>query len=280
MASVGDAVKDILHRSDSILEELTRTLRYAVVPQVADTIGYRAGQIVATLEELCYDYLLPIEFERGIDSLINLLNQRLIELQNRSRTNRLTESDEHVRTFSCSKQYTGKQGRPSYFIPQEQIEGLRELGFSWKKIAEMLSISERTLINKRRELDIEDKYTHISEHNIDIVVGQLLRESPNMGEKMLKGALLSKGITMQRRRLRESVERVDPVGKVVRRFRNLKRRVYSVEGPNALWLVLLSSYFLRLLRIRNVFEVRTEYFEYRISSISDFFCGGWGRGGR
>ena len=44
-----------------------------------------------------------------------------------------------------------------------------------------------------------------------------------MGEKLLAGALLAKGIHIQRRRIRQSVSRVDPVGKALRRFRRLKK---------------------------------------------------------
>ena len=52
---------------------------------------------------------------------------------------------------------------------------------------------------------------------------------------MLVGALLSRGITVQRGMLRKSIEHVDPVGKVLRRLRTLRRRAYNVSTPNALW---------------------------------------------
>ena len=52
---------------------------------------------------------------------------------------------------------------------------------------------------------------------------------------MLVGALLSRGITVQREMLRRSIERVDPVGKVLRRLRSLQRTAYNVSTPNALW---------------------------------------------
>ena len=52
---------------------------------------------------------------------------------------------------------------------------------------------------------------------------------------MLVGALLSHGITVQREMLRKSIERVDPVGKVLRRLRTLRRRAYNLFTPNALW---------------------------------------------
>ena len=56
---------------------------------------------------------------------------------------------------------------------------------------------------------------------LDAEMQTILTENPNMGEKMLVGALLSRGITVQKEMLRKSIERVDPVGKVLRRLRTL-----------------------------------------------------------
>ena len=88
---------------------------------------------------------------------------------------------------------TCKQGRPRYEIHREELEGLRDLGFTWKKIAEILCVSERTLRTKRHELEITDKYTGIRDNELDNFIQEILEESPNMGEKMLQGALQSCG---------------------------------------------------------------------------------------
>ena len=50
---------------------------------------------------------------------------------------------------------------------------------------------------------------------MDNFIQELLEESPNMGEKMRLGAMQSRGIRIQRRRLRSSIERVDLIGKVL-----------------------------------------------------------------
>ena len=70
---------------------------------------------------------------------------------------------------------------------------------------------------------------------LDVEVQTILTENPKLGENMLVGALLSRGITVQREMLRRSIERVDPVGKVLRRLRSLRRTAYNVSTPNALW---------------------------------------------
>ena len=65
------------------------------------------------------------------------------------------------------------------------------MGFTWKKIAEILCVSERTLRTKRHELKISEKYTEIEDNRIDDCIQDILEESPNMGEKILLGALKS-----------------------------------------------------------------------------------------
>lgn len=128
-----------------------------------------------------------------------------------------------------------KIGRPKYDISREEIEGLKSMGFTWKKISELLSISERTLRTRRHELEVSEKYEDIDDVRLDGIIQEILEQSPNMGEIMLQGAIQSRGINIQRRRLRASIERVDPVGRELRRLMCLKRRSYSVESPNALW---------------------------------------------
>ena len=92
-----------------------------------------------------------------------------------------------------------------------------------------------------------------------IPIHEILEESPNIGEKTLQGALQSRGIRIQRRRLSSSVESVDPIGKVLRRLRTLRRRKYQVEEPNALWLVFFHPSF----------HYRV-YFQIRFSSTKRF----------
>ncbi|PIK62376.1 hypothetical protein BSL78_00695 [Apostichopus japonicus] len=59
--------------------------------------------------------------------------------------------------------------------------------------------------------------------------------NPNYGEKMVRGLVASKGIKVQRQRLRQSLRRVDPQGIQRRKATALHRRQYRVEGPNSVW---------------------------------------------
>ena len=98
-------------------------------------------------------------------------------------------------------------------IHREELEGLIDLRFTWKKIAEILCLSERTVRTKRHELEITDKYTGIRDNALDNFIQEIIEESPKMGEKMLQGALQSRGIQIQRTRLRSSIEGLTPLEK-------------------------------------------------------------------
>ena len=59
-------------------------------------------------------------------------------------------------SFSCPTTKLTGGGRPVIVVQRGQIEFLRELHFSWVKIANLLGISESTLRRRRRELNWND----------------------------------------------------------------------------------------------------------------------------
>ena len=59
-------------------------------------------------------------------------------------------------SFACPITKLTGAGRPVIVIEREQIEFLRELHFSWVKIASLLGISESTLRRRRRELNLNN----------------------------------------------------------------------------------------------------------------------------
>ena len=71
---------------------------------------------------------------------------------------------------------------------------------------------------------------------LDDIVAKQLQSCSSMRERMLAGALRSQGLWLQRQRLCESIMRVDPLGRILRRFQKVMRRpVHKIEGPNALY---------------------------------------------
>ena len=70
------------------------------------------------------------------------------------------------------------------------------MGFSWIKISDFLYVSERTLQKKRAKLEISLKYSQITQMQPEVELQTILTGNPNMGEKIIVGALFSRQITM------------------------------------------------------------------------------------
>ena len=148
------------------------------------------------------------------------------------------DSLELRQSYTYETVQNGRQGRPVYKITEFQIWRLRSVGFTWRKIASFLSVSERTLRRWHQEMGWpmrEQEFSQISDDTLDIAVRNTLSLSPNSGERMVLGALRGRGLLVQRNRVRKSIFRVDPVSRALRRFRTVQRRVYNVTKTNALW---------------------------------------------
>lgn len=74
----------------------------------------------------------------------------------------------------------------------------------------------------------------ISDAELDVQILDIRSHFPLAGITMLHGALQSRDLHIPRRRIQESLLRVDPVRRVFGRL-NIQRRKYSVPGPNSLW---------------------------------------------
>ena len=140
--------------------------------------------------------------------------------------------------FRCPRLVDGSVGRPRFEIPERILWAMRSIGFRWVSIAKMLMVSERTLRRRRIELGWifgGNEFSDISNNDLDDLVRNIVSLTPNAGETMTFGALRGRGLRVQRHRIRESIGRVDPVGRSLRRQRTINRRVYNVPSPNFLW---------------------------------------------
>ena len=228
MAKIRDLIKESLQLSANLLSLVT--LDNAIENHIR-----RITFLKSFFAQIVYEFDLPADFVRGIHEVDNFLSNKINELERR---------------FDMIG--TCKQGRSKYEIHRLELEGLRDLGFTWKKIAKILCVSESTLRTKRHEFEITDKYTGMKDNDLHNFVQEILEESRNIREKMPQGALQSRGVRIQWRSLRSSIERVDPTGKVLQHLRTLRRRKYQVEGPNVLWLVFFHPSF----HYRIYFQIR------------------------
>lgn len=186
----------------------------------------RARSIATLLSELNYQYDFPPNIRDELQFIVHFL------LNDNDCENKGQEQQQN-----CLKVYTGESGRPAFVINQIQVEGLRGIGMKWTDIASLLGISVRTLWDKRQLFEnfMDMEYSNFSNDELDRLVAEIIANSPNSGETMMIGAIRSRGIKVQRWRVRDAITRVDPIGKVARKLFLVKRRIYSVASPNALW---------------------------------------------
>ena len=133
-------------------------------------------------------------------------------------------------------EHSGLPGRPKIVLNIDIIELLRGCGYKWNDVAASLQVSRSTLWRRLRGAGIQlNKYTDISDDELDDIVSSIQRQNPNCGQQILYGYLLDRGIHVQRYRLRDSVARTDPLRRTVRWHEVISRRTYSVKRSNSLW---------------------------------------------
>ena len=78
-------------------------------------------------------------------------------------------------------------------------------------------------------------YSHIDDDHLDQFVREAQQENPNIGLRLTRGFLKSRGHRVQLERIRGSLLRTDPEGVLQRWSQAVRRRRYSVPGPLSLW---------------------------------------------
>lgn len=93
-------------------------------------------------------------------------------------------------------------GRPKKSIPEDRLKRLLELNLPLAKIARDLGVSRPVLYKFMRENAISnERYTTMSDQEVQIAVAEVKRNHPNSGEVMMQGHLQSWGLILQRHRV-------------------------------------------------------------------------------
>lgn len=123
-------------------------------------------------------------------------------------------------------------------IDVERVTVLRRTGLFWKQIAAQLGVSRRTLERWRDSPGntfIDPLHTLAGDEQLDAIMRQYSSENWRNGARMAVGHLLGLGYHVPRWRVRESLQRVDPVGCENRRMKKIERRAYESAGPMHVW---------------------------------------------
>src|SRR5436190_11564173 len=129
-------------------------------------------------------------------------------------------------------------GRPRFSLPWETISAYRVANFTWTAIAALLQIHPKTLWRHRIEINYEDPspYSSISNEELDRHVSHIIEQTGGtIVSQFMSSVLLDHGHKVARRRVRESMRRLDILGNADRWATWIPRTSYSVHGPNALW---------------------------------------------
>ncbi len=78
-------------------------------------------------------------------------------------------------------------------------------------------------------------FSDLTDQQLDQIVMEVHRQFPQSGYRQMLAVLKSQGILVQERKLRESLQRCDPLGSALRWFASIHRRSYNVSSPLALW---------------------------------------------
>ena len=184
-----------------------------------------------TIETLMQSVILLDSFETVSENVMHCLMQSYNLL---SRSTNDTRRNNNQAPLNNS---TGSVGRPSLIISKEQIEYLMECNFTVNEMSDILGVSKRTVERRMNQYELTNmnRFTAINDEQLDAIVSEIKGSSPDCGSKLLSGYLRARNIHVQRRRVRESLTRVDPLGIQARRCRTVHRRVYNVSRPLALW---------------------------------------------
>lgn len=106
---------------------------------------------------------------------------------------------------------------------------------SKRKLARVLAIHQNTLKKKMDGHGINFGYSTIEDPDLDMLVKAYKARKPGAGFRYVRGHLRSVGLRVQKQRVLDTLQRVDRVGRFIRRRAVIRRRKYHSSRPNALW---------------------------------------------
>lgn len=134
---------------------------------------------------------------------------------------------------------TGKRGRPRKNVDpkvlHEAFQGNRRIPKT--VLANLLGIDRKTLQTRLKEQEINSGFSEISDEELDTLLEDYHQENPAGGRAYIIGRLRASSLRIQRRRIIDSMNRVDRLGQGMRQEVGKKKQQkhYQVPRPNSLW---------------------------------------------
>ena len=220
------------------MEALLRRLIVEIRRTVEDGVNAERLDVLTTLAERALRAFVLVIAVRPSTSMEN----NVIAMQGVVRNlNRMLCSLEDISSepygYHPPVFFSGARGRPKICLTPGMLNYFFSHGFSATTTAMLLQVSLSTV--RRRMCDfgmrVRDRYSVISNQELDRIVTLVQHQNPNCGYRMMQGYVSRLGHKVQQTRIREAMARTDPEGLVSRWCYLVHRRCYSVSSPNALW---------------------------------------------
>ncbi|CAH1276879.1 Hypp9411 [Branchiostoma lanceolatum] len=128
-------------------------------------------------------------------------------------------------------------GRPRFVIDPVSMTESFHAGVAFNVQARIQGVSESTMYRRRREHGLVqgNRYSNISDADLDLEMARILEGDPNCGRSMAVGALRRERINVQRRRVSESLRRVGGPRVEARFPIPVRRQRYRAVCPGWVW---------------------------------------------
>ena len=130
-----------------------------------------------------------------------------------------------------------QRGRPCKVINEAYLREAAHpsQSISNVKLAKALGIHRCTLKKRMDELGIHRKYSAIEDGDLDLFIKDYKMKKPDAGFRYVRGHLCSLGIRVQKQHVLGALQRIDSVGRLIRKRLVIRRWKYFSPRPNALW---------------------------------------------
>ena len=162
-----------------------------IYPEVYPTCNEEVlDDMIELFENVLQYYVLVIDDISGTCTLFQSLRDLLATL--------ISDKEGRVRSM--------RRGRPEISVSLEQLRYLVEQGFSARGVGVMFGCSKRTILRRAKKHGILlRKYSSLSDTELVSIISEITSLFPRSGEKTISGNFKSRGILIQRERVRESL---------------------------------------------------------------------------